>query len=148
MQDSLVFRLLPAPPTPKTLLVFRRNAGWNTLDPASIAEALVPRPGMQWVTVLQRHRTVAIARLELAPPQFCFVSDCIVDRSMRGRGVGSWLLGQVERECRERGIPRLLLRPTDESLGFYRKLGFTPDTAVAGFLRKDVGPVRRRLLPF
>ncbi len=57
-----------------------------------------------------------------------YISDLIVDRAMRGAGLGSRLIAEVERRARERGCARLMLnnRMAADSFtrGFYAKLGF------------------------
>lgn len=143
MQSSIVFQLLPGPIPPKTLLAFRKDAGWSNDELAE--KSFHPASRVQWVTVQTGSRTIGIARLELAPPQFCFVSDLIVSSKHRGRGLGVWFMQQIERHCLAQGIPRVLLQPTQASQGFYEKLSFVSDPLVAGFLKKDINPLRRRL---
>jgi GNAT superfamily N-acetyltransferase len=143
MQASIVFRLLPGPIPPKTLLAFRKDAGWTN---AEVPDEKARQPGsrVQWATMQTGSRVIGIARLELAPPQFCFVSDLIVASRHRGRGLGVWFMEQIERHCSGAGIPRVLLQPTEGSAGFYEKLQFVSDPIVAGFLKKELGPFQRR----
>jgi len=143
MQASIVFRLLPGAIPPKTLLAFRKDAGWTNADMAE--KSFHPASQVRWATIQTGSRTIGIARLELAPPQFCFVSDLIVQSKHRGRGLGEWFMQQIEQYCREQGIPRVLLQPTQGSQGFYDKLRFVSDPLVQGFLKKELGPARRRL---
>lgn len=143
MQGSIAFRLLPGTIPPKTLLAFRKDAGW--VNPDMAEKGFHPASRVQWATIQTGSRTIGIARLELAPPQFCFVSDLIVLRQHRGRGLGEWFMQQIEDHCRAHGIPRVLLQPTSASQGFYEKLRFVDDPLVAGFLKKEIAPLRRRL---
>ncbi len=147
MQPSLVFRPLAVPLPDKVLLAFRKDAGWSNRDAGPGAGE---RPGslVQWVTVEAGKRRVGIARLELAPPVFCYVSDLIVLNSHRGCGIGEWFMKQIEQHCIARAIPRMLLLPMDGSRRFYDKLDFIDDPMAAGFLKKDIGPARRIGLPF
>jgi GNAT superfamily N-acetyltransferase len=147
MQSSFVFRPLSAALPDKVLLAFRKDAGWSNRESTPDR---AERPGslVQWVTVEVGKRRVGIARLELAPPQFCYVSDLIVLKSHRGRGVGEWFMKQIEQHCIGLGIPRLLLQPLDDNRGFYEKLRFVDDPVATGFLKKEVGPMRRVGLPF
>jgi GNAT superfamily N-acetyltransferase len=147
MQPSLTFHPLHAPLPDKVLLAFRKDAGWSNRDTSAAGSAGGPGGLVQWVTVESGKKRVAIARLELAPPQFCFVSDLIVLSSHRGRGVGEWLVRQIEQHCLAVGIPRVLLQPMDHNRGFYEKLDFVADPLVAGFLKKEIRP-QRRMLPF
>jgi GNAT superfamily N-acetyltransferase len=148
MQSSLSFRPLSAPLSDKVLLAFRKDAGWTNRDIAAIDKAGQPGGLVQWVTVESGKRRVAIARLELAPPQFCFVSDLIVLREHRGRGVGEWFMKQIEHHCLDQGIPRVLLQPMADNRAFYEKLDFVADPLVAGFLKKEIRPRQRGMLPF
>jgi GNAT superfamily N-acetyltransferase len=148
MQSSLSFRPLSAPLPDKVLLAFRKDAGWSNRDTSGIDKAGQPGSLVQWVTVESGKKRVAIARLELAPPQFCFVSDLIVLREHRGRGVGEWFMKQIEQHCAGLGIPRVLLQPMADNRAFYEKLDFVADPLVAGFLKKDIRPRPRSMLPF
>ncbi|MGJ7918278.1 GNAT family N-acetyltransferase [Massilia sp. LXY-6] len=148
MQLSLVFRPLSAPLPDKVLLAFRKDAGWSNRDTSAAVTAGQPGGLVQWVTVESGKKRVGIARLELAPPQFCFVSDLIVLSAHRGRGVGEWFMKQIEQHCAGLGIPRVLLQPMDDNRGFYEKLAFVADPLVAGFLKKELRPLQRRMLPF
>jgi GNAT superfamily N-acetyltransferase len=148
MQSSLSFHPLSAPLPDKVVLAFRKDAGWSMHDIADLGR--VGRPGsmVQWVTVEAGKRRIGIARLELAPPQFCYVSDLIVLGSHRGRGVGAWFMQQIEQHCIGFGIPRVLLQPLHDNRSFYKKLNFIEDPLVAGFLKKEIQPQRRMVLPF
>jgi len=148
MQTSLSFQVLSAPLSEKVLLAFRKNAGWDNRDTSALGAIGQWGGQARWVTVESGKKRVAIARLELAPPQFCFVSDLIVLREHRGRGVGEWLMQQIERHCIDLRIPRVLLQPMADNRAFYEKLDFVADPLVAGFLKKDIRPLQRRLLPF
>ena len=148
MQSSLSFRALSAPLSDKVLLAFRKDAGWSNRDTSALGSSGQWGGEAQWVTVESGKKRIAIARLELAPPQFCFVSDLIVLREHRGRGVGEWFMRQIEGHCRKQDIPRVLLQPMAENRAFYEKLDFVADPLVAGFLKKEIRPLSRRLLPF
>ena len=153
MQASLVFRPLNAPLPEKVLLAFRKDAGWTNRDTSALDGAGRAGGKVQWVTVESGKKRIGIARLELAPPQFCFVSDLIVLNGYRGRGVGVWFMQQIEQHCLQLGIPRVLLQPLGDNRGFYEKLDFVDDPLIAGFLKKEIRPLqrrplRRKLLPF
>lgn len=143
MPASITFRVLPAQLPYKTLMAFRKDAGWDNTDAAERGNQ--PGSRVQWVTMETGSKVIGIARLEIAPPQFCFVSDFVVLSSQRRRGRGQWFMGQIEQYCRQLGIPRVLLQPTAASEGFYSKLDFVSDPRVAGFLKKDINPFPRRL---
>lgn len=145
MSTSLVFAQLPSPLNPKLLRDFQRDAGWDDNPEAPQATA---HPGGQvkWVAALSGKKTVAIARLELAPPHFCYVSELIVLSGHRGRGVGEWFVKQIEMHCFQERIPRVVLQAKEDARAFYEKLHFVADPLAAGFMKKEVGLRRRATL--
>lgn len=143
--QNFSFHLMPAGPKKKELYDFQEDAGWPASD-ISLTKPVDPRARVQWVCVNQDKRRVAIARLELAPASFCFISELIIRSTFRRKGVGRWLLKNIEQLCLQLGIPRMLLVPDDSSLPFYQKLSFLPDPVIPGHLRKDVNPFQARLL--
>jgi GNAT superfamily N-acetyltransferase len=148
MQASLVFRPLPGPLSAKVLKAFHKDAGWTDVDNMSLNGPRYPGCQVQWATVELSSKTIGIARLELAPPQFCYVSDLIILSKHRGQGVGEWLIKNIERYCLGFGIPRLLLLPLESTRGFYEKLHFVADPLVDGFVKKEISPLQRKMLPF
>jgi GNAT superfamily N-acetyltransferase len=147
MSSSLVFRPLPAPPSDKTLRAFRKDAGWPANEGES-AGGKQAQGKVQWVTVDSGKKMIGIARLELAPPQFCYVSDLIVSSAYRGKGVGDWFMKNIERYCVQFGIPRMLLQPREGTNGFYEKMQFVADPYVGNFLKKELNPFQRKMLGF
>jgi len=147
MHATLTLHFLPALPSPKLLREFRKDAGWDQ-DTDALRGGLMPGSEVKWATVQSGKKTVGIARLELARPQFCYVSELMVLKAWRGRGIGEWFMKQIELHCFETGIPRVLLQPKEEARAFYEKLDFVADPMVAGFLKKDIALQRRRMLPF
>jgi GNAT superfamily N-acetyltransferase len=149
MQSTPTFHLMPTAPTPKVLKAFRRDAGWTDAGDAALNGAFAPGSTVQWVAVRDGRNTIGIARLELAPPRFCFLSELVILSAHRGRGVGEWFMAQIERLCLERGVGRVVLQPHGDSDGFYARLRFEADPLVAGFLKKDIHPLQRKpALPF
>jgi GNAT superfamily N-acetyltransferase len=149
MHPNLSFLAMPAAPTPKVLKAFRKDAGWTEAGDAALNGAFAPGSRVQWAAVLSGKKTIGIVRLELAPPQFCFLSELVILGEHRRRGVGEWFMEQVERFCQAHGIERIVLQPTGESRGFYDKLRFVADPIAAGFLKKDIHPpLRKPAFPF
>lgn len=127
----------------KELKAFHEDAGWEA--PKLPKEA---RGQVQWAVVSVAKNRAAIARLELARPEFCFVTHLAVLSKFRGRGVGGWLLQQVEQHCREQGIRRLILEPAPGTEAYYQAHHFIPDPLVPGCVKKDLPPLlRRRFVP-
>jgi GNAT superfamily N-acetyltransferase len=144
MNRSLTFRLLAAPLSRKALIAFRKDAGWATQGGEATTGAN-PNAKVQWVTVEYSKKMIGIARLELAPPQFCYLSDLIVAHAYHGKGVGQWFMKSIERYCAQLGVPRLLLRPIEGTQGFYEKQHFVPDPYVVPFLKKEINPFQRKM---
>lgn len=143
MDLPLTFRPLAAPLSKKALRAFHQDAGWADAD---VSSGEHPHGKVQWVTVECGKKTIGIARLELAPPEFCYVGDLIISRAYHGQGVGQWFVKNIERYCAQFGIPRLLLRPLEGTQGFYAKQHFIPDPYVASFLKKEINPFQRKML--
>ncbi|MYM38025.1 GNAT family N-acetyltransferase [Duganella qianjiadongensis] len=126
----------------KRLRAFRRDAGWPTTPPRPAADSM---GRVQWVSAAIAQKQIGIARLELAAPAFCYVADLIISRDWRGRGVGHWLIEQIERYCASLGIQRLLLEASPGTAPFYAALGFQPDQRVPAMLCKNISPLQRKL---
>jgi len=149
MASNLSFRLLSVAPAPKMLKAFRRDAGWSDGGDAALNGAFAPGSRVQWAAVVAGQTTIGIVRLELAPPQFCYLSELVILAAHRGRGVGEWFMAQIEQLCRMRGIDRIVLQPNDAARGFYDRRRYVPDPLVAGFVRKDIHPpLRKPAFPF
>jgi len=144
-EERLSFRLLTEPPTIKALQKFQEDAGWS-ISRKDREKAVDERARIQWVSVEMEQVKVAIARLELAPPEFCYVADVVVKSKFRGQGVGRWFIANIERFCAQAGIRRLTLIPDPDSQPFYQALGFGPDANVAGVWKKDVQFLQRKRL--
>jgi GNAT superfamily N-acetyltransferase len=147
MAVALAFLPLDGPQVAKLLQVFRQDAGWTAGNDDALAGALRPGSSVRWMTVRAGQKTVALARLELAPPQFCVVSDLIVLSDYRKRGIGAWFMEQIEQHCREQGITRVVLQSLGTSRAFYDRLAFVDDPLVPGFLKKELRPLRRAFNP-
>jgi GNAT superfamily N-acetyltransferase len=68
---------------------------------------------------------VAYARVITDRTTFAWLCDVYVDRSVRGKGVGTALVAAVREELRPDGLRRILLA-THDAHGVYGKLGFAP----------------------
>ncbi|MFB6847606.1 GNAT family N-acetyltransferase [Streptomyces sp. NPDC056373] len=68
---------------------------------------------------------VACARVITDRATFAWLCDVYVDPSVRGKGVGSALVGAVREETRSYGVRRVLLA-THDAHGVYAKFGFAP----------------------
>jgi GNAT superfamily N-acetyltransferase len=68
---------------------------------------------------------VAYARVITDRATFAWLCDVYVDPSVRGKGVGTALVGAVREELRPYGLRRVLLA-THDAHAVYEKLGFAP----------------------
>ncbi|MFE1833852.1 GNAT family N-acetyltransferase [Streptomyces sviceus] len=68
---------------------------------------------------------VAYARVVTDLATFAWLCDVYVDRSVRGEGIGTALVGAVREHLRPYGLRRVLLA-TRDAHGVYEKLGFAP----------------------
>ncbi|EGX59165.1 hypothetical protein SZN_14151 [Streptomyces zinciresistens K42] len=68
---------------------------------------------------------VACARVVTDLATFAWLCDVYVDPSVRGKGIGSALVGAVREHLRPYGIRRILLA-THDAHGVYERLGFAP----------------------
>ena len=69
-------------------------------------------------------RQVAFARVVTDGVVFAYLSDVYVDRSVRGLGLGTWLVRCLRDELARRGLRRFALT-TEDAHGLYAKVGFT-----------------------
>lgn len=68
---------------------------------------------------------VAYARVITDRATFAWLCDVYVDPSVRGKGIGTALVGAVREHLRPCGLKRMLLA-THDAHGVYEKLGFAP----------------------
>jgi GNAT superfamily N-acetyltransferase len=68
---------------------------------------------------------VAYARVVTDRATFAWLCDVYVDPAVRGKGVGTALVGVVRDHLRAYGVRRVLLA-THDAHGVYEKLGFAP----------------------
>lgn len=68
---------------------------------------------------------VAYARVVTDLASFAWLCDVYVDRAVRGKGIGTALVGAVREHLRPYDLKRVLLA-THDAHGVYEKLGFRP----------------------
>jgi GNAT superfamily N-acetyltransferase len=143
MDLDLQFRLLKAPPAAKVLLAFRKDADAGSVMPRATASD--PRGKVQWVAVELKNKQIGIARLELAPPEFCFVSELMILSPHRGQGIGRWMLKRIEQYALSLKIRRLLLVAAEGTDSFYKSQAFISDPLLPRMLRKDINPFQPKI---
>lgn len=143
MIEELQFRPLKAPLSNKALEAYRKDGNLSGTRPKpSSADA---RGKVQWVSVEWKAKQIGIARLELAPPEFCYLSELIISSKFRGRGVGRWFMARIEQYCHAQGIRRLLLEAADGTESFYKAQAFVADPLLPNLLKKDINPFQRKM---
>jgi GNAT superfamily N-acetyltransferase len=89
---------------------------------------------------------VAVARVVTDGATFAWICDVFVDKSHRGRGIGSWLTRVLVDELIERrGIVRLLLA-TRDAHPVYASAGFQPLAGVWRWMEIDRRPGKDAIL--
>jgi GNAT superfamily N-acetyltransferase len=79
---------------------------------------------------------VAYARIVTDSATFAWVCDVFVDASVRGRGVGTWLMRAVVDHLHRLGVYRILLA-TRDAHEVYARVGFTPLADVGQWMELD-----------
>ncbi|THV32144.1 GNAT family N-acetyltransferase [Glycomyces paridis] len=74
--------------------------------------------------VYEGDRQVAFARLVTDRTYFAWLSDVIVDRSVRGGGIGKRLMAHLVAEAERMRLKRIVLA-TGDAQGLYERFGFT-----------------------
>jgi GNAT superfamily N-acetyltransferase len=143
--SQLFFSPMAQPPSKKVLQAFHQEAGWSQ-SRREVENLLKAERRLQWVSVELDNVKIGIVRLELAPPEFCYISDLIIKSKYRRQGVGRWLVQNIEGYCSRLGIRRMLLLPEAGSRPFYEALSFVPDPFVSGVLKKEINPLQPKML--
>lgn len=142
MSPQILFEVMEKAPPAKLVRSFRRDAGWAENPPDSGSSS--PKGRVVWMCMLADRQKIGIVRLELAPPEFCYVADLIILRQHRSRGLGRRFMAHIESFCAGLGIKRLLLEPKQDAAAFYAALNFVQDPFVPGFLKKDINPFQKK----
>ena len=123
-------------PPKKTLEFFQKEAGWDKELVTRKPILLSPGSRIVWVKVMHGLSIIAIARLKIAPPEFCYLSNFLVMNAYREKGIGRQFLSNIEEYCVSFRIKLLVLEPTDESLMFYQNLSYAREPKLDGYLSK------------
>ena len=74
--------------------------------------------------LLEQGRTVGCARVVTDFVTCAYIEDVIVDDSLRGKGIGQWMIDEIM-HCPDLAEQHRWLLMTVDAQSFYRKLGFT-----------------------
>ncbi len=80
--------------------------------------------------------TVAFLRVMTDRATFGWIADVFVAPPFRGRGLGTWMVGQVSEYWLDAGIPRLVLATADAH-EVYARVGFEPVAHPERFMEID-----------
>ena len=101
------------------LRAFQKDAGWpKAIQLRNVKQNPKGKPCL--VSVEFQKNIIGMARLELAAPEFCFISDMVILSPYRGKGIGRWLVKQIEAYCNIFHIKRLILQSNSTNLHFYQ----------------------------
>ena len=70
-------------------------------------------------------RTIACARVVTDNAVFAWICDVFVDESHRGKGIATWMVGDVVEHWADAGVVRFLIA-TRDAHEVYARIGFTP----------------------
>lgn len=126
----------------KRLRAYRQEAEWTDLPQQAAGD---PRGRVLWVSVLAGRQEIGIARLELAAPEFCYLSELMIRRGWRGQGAGRWFVQRIERYCAALGIRRLVLEAAPGSEAFYASMQFAAHPLVPTMLSKDLPVLQAKM---
>jgi N-acetylglutamate synthase-like GNAT family acetyltransferase len=143
MNTNLQFRPLKTPLSPKALMAYRKDGDLSGAMPQQKSQDA--RGKVQWVSVEANGKQIGIARLELAPPEFCYVSELIISRKFRGQHIGHWFMTRIEQYCLAQGIRRLLLEARQGTEAFYKSQSFVSDPYLPNMLKKEINPFQRKV---
>jgi GNAT superfamily N-acetyltransferase len=134
---TLQFKVLATPPSRKSLVSLRKDAGW-TVESQEIERLRRPAPDLIWMAAVQQgsETPVGLGRLQLAGKGVAFLSEFVVKKELTGRGIGSVFLKHIENFCSTSGVERLALRPVPSSVNFYQSRGFAQDPVFPEVLMK------------
>jgi GNAT superfamily N-acetyltransferase len=98
-----------------------RGSYWARGIPRALVERSVR--GALSFGVMRGKRQVALARVITDRATFAYLADVFVDESVRGQGLGRWLMEVIRAHPELQGLRRWMLA-TRDAHGLYTKVGF------------------------
>ena len=135
------------PPDKASLIRILSGVQWDASE-AGINVMLKHRPHPSlfavWAILMYEEAILGFATLYLPPPQSLdaapvFIGNFVVESTSHRRGNGSYLLGQLELWCQEKGVKTLALQTVDSSTSFFMAKGFCKNKQYPDFLFKTLG---------
>ncbi|HEY2042980.1 MAG TPA: GNAT family N-acetyltransferase [Jatrophihabitans sp.] len=84
---------------------------------------------------------IGLARAVTDGVTFAWLADVYVDESARGRGIGTWMTGELVAALKANGLRRFMLG-TRDAHGVYAKVGFTAPRVPQVLMELDERPTR------
>ena len=114
-----------------------RYHGWDPSRSQSADPSELRPPGGAWVVAYIDGRPVGCGGLKALDSETAEIRRVFLDQSARGRGIGRWLLQELESRARQLGYQRLRLTTGDrqpEALGLFQAAGYLDIPAFNGNL--------------
>lgn len=125
----------------KEILALYKSVGWENYvsNPQMLEKAF--RNSLLTLASYEDDRLVGIVRTVGDGASVVFVQDLLVHPKYQRRGIGTALLTEILRTYDAVYQIQLLTDHSDESIAFYRSLGFVPveDTGCCAFIRLRTG---------
>lgn len=86
-------------------------------------------PEDEYILVLDGIKPVSTCRLRLTDEQTGKIERVATLKEYRGQHYGREGILEAERWMREKGITKIIIHSREAAVGFYEKLGYTPDYA-------------------
>lgn len=77
------------------------------------------------LVLVQEANVIGHSKLSVIPsmPDACFLESVVIDKELRGKGYGKYLMNRIEEHCRRIGL-RMIFLSTKDKVEFYEKLGY------------------------
>jgi GNAT superfamily N-acetyltransferase len=80
---------------------------------------------------------VGLTRAVTDDATFCWLADVFVDESLRGQGIGTWMVSAVVEQLKALDVTRFILG-TRDAHGVYAKVGFEPPSVPEIYMELDL----------
>lgn len=120
------------PPTWQEYFQLFSSTGWMPI--LRISEGDLKRAfdnTWYWITAYKDQEIVGAGRLLSDGALYALICDIIVVPGCQSKGIGSMILKQLVKKCKETGLKKVWLFAAPGKAGFYEKYGFSvrPDEA-------------------
>lgn len=102
------------------------NAEWKRSETARVRSLLSSEDDLPTsLILLEGGRVIGHCKLSKIPniKDACFIESVVIDKLLRGKGYGTYLMKKVEEYCKNLHLNTIYLSTIDQE-GFYKKLGY------------------------